>query len=76
MKRGDKVRAIGVAAQTSNIEVASSVGEVTEVVIWPGECTPDNHGMIEVKYPSGYLEHFCYYRWETCLELVENNYGT
>lgn len=48
----------------------SEIGTVISVDLWEsdGQLTAENHGTIEVKYPNGYVEHFCAYNWNECLE--------
>jgi hypothetical protein len=49
-------------------------GFVTEVSVWPGTPSDENHGTIEVRYIqpdrfAGLIEHYVHYGWEEHLSI-------
>ena len=40
-------------------------GAVTQIVIWDGEPSVENHGAVNVLLDSGEEEHYVWFGWET-----------
>ena len=45
-----------------------SHGVITEVDVWEGELTAENHGIVEIKFDCGFVEHFCIFGFYDCFD--------